>query len=248
MKRNTESFKEEFDNLNKFLSYDKNLSFLNHGYSPISDSIKSSDILLKNSAMMYDKTTEGIENCFSKSLLEIGCGRGGGLNYIKTKYPNLSISGCDISPLNIDHSIFCDDSKSINYSIGNSMDLPYEDSSFDYLLNVESSHCYDDLDKFYSECARVIKPNGTFFYSDLVWNVEMLNDNFVILKKYFNIDSFTDVTENVLQSCVESCNALEPYNDIPEYKYMYTIWLNKQRVYKYENYFIIMKLTPKIKL
>lgn len=245
MKRDTESFKEEFDNLNKFLSCNKTFTFMNHGYSPISNSAKSSDILLKQCATLYDITTEGIENCSDKSLLELGCGRGGGLNFIKKKYPNLSISGCDISPLNIVHSIFFDESKSINYSIANSMDLSYKDTSFDYLLNIESSHCYDDIDKFYSECARVIKPNGTFFYSDLVWSLEMLNENYNLLKKYFNIVSFTDITENVLQSCVEICQVLEPYTNIPEYRYMYTIFVDKQHVYKDKNYFFNMKLTPK---
>lgn len=246
MKRNTESFREEFDNMNKFLSCDKNFSFMNHGYSPVNDSLKSSDILLKQCATLYDKTTEGMENSSGKSLLEIGCGRGGGLNYIKKNYPNLSISGCDISPLNIISSIFFDESKEIKYSVCNSMDLPYKNSSFDYLLNVESSHCYNDIEKFYSECARVIKPNGTFFYSDLIWDIEMLNSNYDLLKNYFDVVSFTDITENVLQSCIELCDTLSPYLNIPEYNYMHKTFLHKQHVYKYENYFVIMKLTPKL--
>jgi ubiquinone/menaquinone biosynthesis C-methylase UbiE len=245
MKRTAESFKEEFDEFNEYFTCDKNFSFMNHGYSPISDTLKSSDILLKQCAMLYDKTTEGLQNNSGESLLEIGCGRGGGLNFIKKKYPNLSISGCDISPKNIVNSIFFDESSLIQYSVANSMDLPYKDSSFDYLLNVESSHCYADIDKFYSECARVMKPNGTFFYSDLVWNIEMLNENHKHIQKYFNVASFTDITENVLQSCIEISDILEPYKNIPVYNYMYRLFLGKQNVYKNENYFIIMKLTPK---
>ena len=88
MQRSIDTVKQEYDYLSRLWGYDKNMSFMNHGYSPINDSLKSSDILLKQCAMLYYKTTEGLDNCSGKSLLEIGCGRGGGLNYIKKTYPN----------------------------------------------------------------------------------------------------------------------------------------------------------------
>ena len=114
------------------------------------------------------------------------------------------------------------------------------------MLNIESSHCYNDIEKFYSECARVIKPDGTFFYSDLIWDIPLLNDNYKLMQKYFNVVSFTDITQNVLQSCIEISHVLEPYANIPEYRYMHNIDVEKQNTYKSDHYFIIMKLTPKV--
>lgn len=50
---------------------------------------------------------------------------------------------------------------------GNAEDLPLPSSSQDLVLNVESSHLYDNPQKFFIEVHRILKPNGYFCWADL---------------------------------------------------------------------------------
>ena len=45
--------------------------------------------------------------------------------------------------------------------------MPEPDSSYDVVLNVESSHCYGSMEKFLAEVRRVLKPGGLFAIADL---------------------------------------------------------------------------------
>ncbi len=47
------------------------------------------------------------------------------------------------------------------------MDNPLPDNSLDIILNVESSHCYQDQLKVFSENYRVLKPGGYLLWCDL---------------------------------------------------------------------------------
>jgi SAM-dependent methyltransferase len=50
---------------------------------------------------------------------------------------------------------------------GDAEALPFDDGSFDAVINVESSHNYPDLAKFLSEVARVLRPGGHFSHVDV---------------------------------------------------------------------------------
>ena len=39
-------------------------------------------------------------------------------------------------------------------------DARLAEGNFDAVLNVESSHCYPDIDKFYAEVLRMLKPGA----------------------------------------------------------------------------------------
>jgi ubiquinone/menaquinone biosynthesis C-methylase UbiE len=49
---------------------------------------------------------------------------------------------------------------------GDSEALPFDDASFDVVLNVESSHCYTSMERFLGEVARVLRPGGHFLFTD----------------------------------------------------------------------------------
>ena len=57
--------------------------------------------------------------------------------------------------------------KTFRFEVGDSESIPFEDEKFDVVLNVESSHCYGDMDQFMSEVTRVLKPGGHFLWCDL---------------------------------------------------------------------------------
>jgi ubiquinone/menaquinone biosynthesis C-methylase UbiE len=55
----------------------------------------------------------------------------------------------------------------LSFVTGDSEFLPFEDSSFDVVVNVESSHCYGSLDAFLMQVKRVLRKDGHFLYVDL---------------------------------------------------------------------------------
>jgi len=185
-----------YDELNIFFKSKKN-SFMNHGYSPSSTLIKDKNLDFKNQISLYlslfDKIkTDGL------SILEIGCGRGGGINALSNYFNFKEIYACDINKNNID---FCKNTHSdkINFSVGNAEKLDYEDNRFDIIINVESSHLYNDFSSFYKEVKRVLKPDGIFLYTDTGTNIHFFPFFFYLFKNIMR----TDITENVKNACME---------------------------------------------
>ena len=58
------------------------------------------------------------------------------------------------------------ESDRLRFVEGSALDLPFPDASFDVVLNVEASNDYGDRRDFFSEVARVLKPDGMFLYTD----------------------------------------------------------------------------------
>lgn len=56
---------------------------------------------------------------------------------------------------------------------GDAEKLPLADASFDAVLNVESSHCYGNVETFFREAARVLRPDGRFLFADFRLQKEM---------------------------------------------------------------------------
>jgi ubiquinone/menaquinone biosynthesis C-methylase UbiE len=52
------------------------------------------------------------------------------------------------------------------FAVGDAERLPFEDASFDALINVEASHCYPTFARFLAEVQRVLRPGGDFLYAD----------------------------------------------------------------------------------
>jgi len=99
--------------------------------------------------------------------LEVGSGRGGGAAYTKRRFEPKSMLGLDLSAKSVN---FCNQYHSIDslsFTCGNAQSLPFDDNSFDVVLNVESSLVYPDVDRFLEEVVRVLRPNGYFLYTDI---------------------------------------------------------------------------------
>jgi ubiquinone/menaquinone biosynthesis C-methylase UbiE len=54
----------------------------------------------------------------------------------------------------------------LDFVHGNAEDLPFDDQSFDAVINVEASHLYPRFPRFLAEVARVLSPGGHFLYTD----------------------------------------------------------------------------------
>ncbi|MHA1309014.1 MAG: class I SAM-dependent methyltransferase, partial [Candidatus Heimdallarchaeota archaeon] len=55
----------------------------------------------------------------------------------------------------------------LSFVVGNAQKLPFEDQTFDAIVNVESSRSYNDFDAFVSEVHRVLRPKGHLLFTDI---------------------------------------------------------------------------------
>jgi len=135
-----------------------------------------------------------------KIIVEVGSGRGGGANFIARYHKPKLITGVDLSPNAVS---LCNKSynlDNLNFLVGDSAKLPFEDNSVDVIFNVESSHCYPSIPDFISEVCRVLKPDGHFLYCDLVIDSD-LDDHLNKLKNNILSDlNYIDITENIIKA------------------------------------------------
>lgn len=111
------------------------------------------------------------KNCEGLSVLEIGSGRGGGLAYIANYLNPLEVVGVDLSDVQIK---FCkrlySSIEKLSFVNGNAVSFStaeeLQGKQFDLVINVESSHCYQDIPKFVEQVSKVLKDDGVFCITD----------------------------------------------------------------------------------
>ena len=142
----------------------------------------------------------------NKQVLEVGSGRGGGASWIaKSKSPS-SLIGVDFSKEAV---TLCNDwyeQENLNFIVGNAQDLPFDADSFDVVYNVESSHCYGDINKFVSEVFRVLRKDGYFCWTDFRDEETMKKTEEIFQNTGFSVVSKKEITDEVV-------DALDMIND-----------------------------------
>src|ERR1044071_1738159 len=134
-------------------------TFMNYGYAPLSGEnmdigISPNEEADRYYAQLYHHAASGVDLC-GKDVLEVGSGRGGGCSYVSRHLRPNTMTGVDFA-----HSAiaFCRKThpvEGLTFVQGDGEALPFENASFDAVLNVESSHCYGSMDRFAAEVFRV---------------------------------------------------------------------------------------------
>ena len=169
--------------------------FMNYGFidddPPELNSDDESDRLF---IQLYHMNIRDIE-LEGKEVLEVGSGRGGGASWIARTYAPAQLTGLDYSAAAVK---LCNrmygTQENLNYVEGNAMKLQFDDESFDVLYNVESSHCYSDMDAFINEAYRVLKPGGYFAWTDFRDEKTMNSIRTMFNKANFEKLKDTDIT------------------------------------------------------
>ena len=133
-------------------------------------------------------------------ILEVGSGRGGGASFIARYHQPLSVTGIDISSNAINLCNKSYDIDNLNFVLGDSENIPFEDNYFDAVINVESSHCYPSLSNFINEVTRVLKPGGSFLYCDLLVASTLDNHLSQLSNDKLSLINYTDITENIIKA------------------------------------------------
>lgn len=174
------------------------LLFMNYGYNNDKENLLQLDPELEKyryPIQLYEHVINSLP-LTNKSLLEVGCGRGGGISYLAKTKPLKKTIGIDLSHAAIE---WCEKNQQLyntTYLVGDANNLPLEADSMDIIINVESSHCYPSLETFLSEVHRILKPGGFFSWCDLckAKNIHHLNQIFqrsgLTLKSNNNITSY----------------------------------------------------------
>lgn len=183
---------------------EEDIIFINYGYAYLKTSKERPKLSKKEeknrySIQLYNHLASSV-NLKGKDILEVGSGRGGGLHYILRNHKPKSAVGVDLANKAVE---FCNDrykEDNISFVQGDAENLPFEDDSFDVVLNLESSNCYSNVGKFYSEVYRVLRNKGEFLYSDRFPKAQLEIIKKDLLDKNFKIIKEVDISSNVLES------------------------------------------------
>ena len=133
-------------------------------------------------------------------LLEVSCGRGGGLGALLAAAPDkFDATGLDVAASAIAH---CSRSQTdrLRFVEGSALDLPFANGSFDVVLNVEASNDYGDRLRFFEEAARVLTDDGIFLYAESLKSEGVERARAELEAAGFRA-TFRDITSNVLEAC-----------------------------------------------
>ena len=189
-------------------------AFMNYGYAPTTVNastppLRSSDERDRLCIQLYLHAIDNFD-LRDKDVLEVGSGRGGGASYISRYLQPRSMTGMDFSQEAVDLCHRHRHAPGLTFVCGDAQSMPFPASSFDAVVNIESSHCYESMDTFLSEVCRVLRPDGLLFFADLR-NMDGVNT----LREQFDacgltLEKETDITTNVLTALrLDSARKLE---------------------------------------
>lgn len=177
------------------------VQFMNYGYNNPEQKLhlKAEEEPHRYSIHLYHQLIHK-HDLKNKSLLEVGCGRGGGLAYIKRQFKPARAVGLDLDKLAVDFCRKHHRDEGLEFQAGNAHRLPFEDNSFDCVINVESSHRYENNRQFLSEVRRILRPGGVFLVTDFRRNFqvekfhnELVSSNLILLGR-------ENITSNVTRA------------------------------------------------
>jgi ubiquinone/menaquinone biosynthesis C-methylase UbiE len=162
-------WKPIYEVLAKTLNYD-DWHFMNYGYMPFEPEspiiLTNNDEIHRCSIQLYHFLATQID-LKGLQVLEVGSGRGGGASYIKKYLGVKKMVGMDIAHNAVKFSRKTHVTEGLFFVQGNAEKLPFDDGSFDVILNVESCHAYGSVPKFLKEVKRVLCKNGHFLCTDI---------------------------------------------------------------------------------
>ncbi|KAF0866051.1 class I SAM-dependent methyltransferase [Pseudomonas sp. LD120] len=173
---------------------DKRLTFLNYGYLAEDsrfDWLSAEDLEQKCSTNLI-RTLLGDADLRGLKVLEIGSGRGGNCSYLARYTDAASVTGLDFCPAHIELCERVHRLDGLSFVGGDAMALPFADEAFDVVINIESSHCYPDLNKFGEEVRRVLRQGGRFFYAD---TMKGANTRALSERDSIGVDFFSNVLD-----------------------------------------------------
>jgi ubiquinone/menaquinone biosynthesis C-methylase UbiE len=102
-----------------------------------------------------------------RRVLEVGCGQGVGLELILTEFANAEVVGIDVDERMIRRAKQRMASEGrVEVQLGDVCALPFEDRTFDVVVDFAAVHHVTDWQGALSEVSRLLRPGGQFLFED----------------------------------------------------------------------------------
>lgn len=175
--------------------------FMNYGYSDPLETVilDPEDERNRYPVQLYHHLCK-MTKLYGKDVVEVGCGRGGGIAYIARKYSPASMVGIDLGRDTIAFAKRHHKYSNLSFIVGNAEKISMKDSCCDIVLNVESSHRYRCVECFISEVKRILRPGGHLLLTDFRYDHEWPALIKLFMNSGLNIVQEKDITENILHS------------------------------------------------
>ena len=220
--------KSQYDALNELLDgqiFGRYAFFLNWGYVPNENPSVAvvtpgeGDFDVNSRRLVLEVIGDAPVN--DHDVLDVSCGRGSVAMVLHDYFSPRSYTGIDLSAQGVEfcrkHHVYD------NYSFleGDAENLPVDAESFDVLTNIEASHNYPQVHRFFDECGRVLRAGGWFLYTDLLATVAFDRHIDMLLERGFTMERDIDISSNVTLSCDEmGAKRMKIYKDPEERKFM----------------------------
>jgi SAM-dependent methyltransferase len=138
----------------------------------------------------------GTEPLDGRTIVDVGCGRGGVLGLVHRRHPAAFAVGADLvlSSLRIARRASSD----APLLVADAQSLPLRTGSVDVIVNIESAVHYPNIAAFYCEAARCLRSGGVMLYADL-WLAEALAEYRLALEAAgLGIEEDLDITGPVM--------------------------------------------------
>lgn len=99
----------------------------------------------------------------NKHSLETGCGRGTISNYFAKAGWDVTLLDYNESVIDTAKKIFLKQNLEATFKVGDAMNLPYDDNSFDLVTNIGLLEHFEDIQAVMDEQTRVLAPDGWCF-------------------------------------------------------------------------------------
>ncbi|CAF4110085.1 unnamed protein product, partial [Adineta steineri] len=200
---NMDNLPLQYESIGNTYSNVDELQFMNYGYAEFDEHID--DDIDYCSKQLYKQVLAHV-SLTNQNVLEVSCRRGTGAVWCVHNYVPRSYMGADLSPDVIDicrqrHSMI----SQLSFVVADATKyLPFENESLDIVLCVEATHAYGGsaaVQRFASEVARVLRPNGYFLWCDLCHidgsdtSIDYLTANGELI-----VEEKINITKNVLQA------------------------------------------------
>jgi ubiquinone/menaquinone biosynthesis C-methylase UbiE len=104
-------------------------------------------------------------------ILDVGCGFGATALILADRFPDSDIVGIDLSEpllrLAEQAAKPMDLGERVRFEKADAQDIPYDDDSFDAVINLQMVHIVDDPVSMLNEIERVLVPDGYLFIADI---------------------------------------------------------------------------------
>ena len=131
------------------------------------------------------------------TLLDLSCGKGGGLAFFKDYYKFEKLIGVDLNPVHIE---VCElNIKDVEFVEASATNIPLADESVDIITTVEATAYYKPFDRYLSEVYRLLTPGGL-----LVQASPDATDINQYADQGFKLQTSKNITRNVRVACAVS--------------------------------------------